>query len=330
MEPDAPPVINIQGEQYFAHELCIYLRRILFGYKALNELTYLDRDKVDKVLGVRKLPKPTERQEKLPFCRRSTKPCRRNLLERAPDSILEHCACPSRTCHHYYHIQDTVQFLEEITYLPLNYVHQPQPDPFPYIHRVRDTRVPTRRQIVHNFERNLIRHQVDEVGREIHEGWHDQEYRDLDKYYDSDGILLTPLTLDESLTKFFARLDWLSRRDEKTHLKVLSVTYNLLLACGGSTEDLLHQHIKKEYLVTVDDCTVREHEYWQVRTILTKAPKTLVSNRYPYHYSKDYNRLLHPYEVGTVPTISQPHQFRGDPVVVLGLLPGIHNQLISG
>ena len=250
--------------------------------------------------------------------------------------MLNNCWCLSRTCKHYYHLQGKVQFQEDLTYLPLNYVHQPQPDPFPYIHRLRNTNLPVRRQIIHDYEYDSCStHSVDEEGREIHEGWHDQEYRDLNKYCDTDGILLKPLHPDESLDKFFENLSYLSLRDEKSGQKVRKIIFNLLLACGESTEYIRQAHLRKEYQVTVQDLTVRTHEYWPVRTNLTNVPKTIISDRYPYYYRRNYHYVLPESEINITPTLSViDHSTPGEPrsyrVVVLGLLPGIHNQLISG
>ena len=113
------------------------------------------------------------------------------------------------------------------------------------------------------------------------------------------------------------------------------IIFNLLLACGESTEYIRQAHLRKEYQITVQDLTVRTHEYWPVRTSLTNVPKTIISDRYPYYYRRNYHYVLPEDEINITPTLTVvDHSTPGEPrsyrVVVLGLLPGIQNQLISG
>jgi hypothetical protein len=217
-------------------------------------------------------------------------------------------------------------------------VEHPQPNLFPYIHRLRNTQAHTRRQVIYDFEYdNTPVYQPDVDGKIFLEGWHDQHYRDFQNYQDIDnaGILRKRLLNENSIERYFDRLQELFNRDAATRQQVQNVTFNLLLAYGGSPS-LLHgpEHLKKEYQVTVRDCTKTEQEYWQVRTIATRIPTTIVSDRYPYYYRRQYiDDEYNP--LSTVPTITyRDHTIPFHPeywntVVVDGLLPGFVNQLIS-
>ncbi len=339
MEPDVPLVIHIREVRYFAQELTIDVRRVLFGYKPLKELNLIDKDKVDKVLDVRRLPEYTdEEEEPLCHCIWCTKPCRKNLLLPGTEPVSRSWQCWKRECPHYYHIQDTVQFLEQITYVPKAYVEHPQPNLFPYIHRLRNTKVSTRRQVIYDFEYdNVSVYPPDVDGNVFKEGWHDQHYRDFQKYQDIDnaGILRKRLLNEITIERYFDRLQELINRDAATRQQVQNVTFKLLLAYGGSPSLLRGtEHLKKEYQVTVQDCTTHEQEYWQVRTIATRAPTTIVSDRYPYYYHQQYiNEEYNPHR--TVPTITYRdhtvpfHPKYRNTAEVEGLLPGFVNQLIS-
>ncbi len=338
MEPEVPSVIYIKGNRYFVHDLTIDVRRVRFGYKSLKELNLLDLDKADKVLNVRRLPTYTIEEEQLCYCIRCTKPCRRNLLLPGTEPISQSWTCTKRGCPHYYHIQDTVQFLEEITYLPKQYVEHPQPKLFPYVHQLRDTRSPTRRQIIYDFENyNVSVYHPDVDGKELHEGWHDQHYRDFRKYKDRDtaGIIRCRLPIATTVNRYFDHLQNLSDRNEATRLQVHTVIYKLLLTYGGDTTQLLRgtEHLKKEYQVTVLDRTTIEQEYWQVRTIDTLIPTTIISDRYPYHYHRNFHQFEFD-PTGTIPTITyRYHTIPYNPIeyrtTVQGLLCGKINQLIS-
>jgi hypothetical protein len=149
------------------------------------------------------------------FCRSSTKPCRQNLLPRGTEPSTGYWTCVYKnnftTCPHYYHIQGKVQFLEALTYVPKALVEHPQPQSFPIIHYLRDTLVPTTRQILYDFEyddKSIF--PPDTNGSVLQQGWHDQEYRDFQKYYNSDGILLAPRTPEHSQNVYFDRLKFLS------------------------------------------------------------------------------------------------------------------------
>jgi hypothetical protein len=354
MEPQEEQVlIHIRGTLYFVHDLTLSVQQILrLGYRGLQQQKYIifDKNRGDKVLYARKLPQPTPEEEELvevPFCPRSTKPCRKNLLPSGTEPSTGSWTCVYtngiHTCPHYYHIQGKVQFLETLTYVPKAYVEHPQPQLFPIIHYLRDTQVHTKRQILYDFEYDDISiYPQDTNGCVLQVGWHDQEYRDFQRYYDSEGILLTPRTPEHSQDVYFDRLKFLSTRDPVSSLQVLTVTYKLLLAYGGLNTDFFSgtEHLKSEYQVTFQDRTTKLHAYWEVRSILTLVPKTLVAHRYPHYYSttrtdRSIDQVAEINENSTTPVIFHSHQYLDEinprvyRDIVQGLQPGIHNQLIS-
>jgi hypothetical protein len=176
----------------------------------------------------------------------------------------------------------------------------------------------------------------------LQQGWHDREYQDFQKYYNSDDILLTPRTPQHLQDVYFDRLKILSTRDHVSSLQVLTVTYKLLLAYGGLNTDFISgtEHLKPEYQVTFQDRTTKLHEYWTVRSILTLLPKTLVAHRYPHYYSttrtdRSVDQTAEIDENSTTPVIFHRHQYTDKVApriyrdIVQGLQPGINNQLIS-
>jgi hypothetical protein len=152
------------------------------------ETDYFDTDLIEKTRHVQRLPRPYSTQEifsdELPFNRARTKPCRvslasPNLSRFYEDKIL-------------YHVQDTVEFYEAITYQHLTYYNFPKQE-FIKLRHVRQINKRLRRPI---FPEEVIDDiywdpaDILEVDNRYIITWFPQFERDLFKYQEGNGILL--------------------------------------------------------------------------------------------------------------------------------------------
>jgi hypothetical protein len=115
----------LQGCRYYSYESEENPISYIF------EEDYFESDLIEKTRHVKRLPRPYTKDSHLieePFVFQLTKACRSTLQEIQKDPNL-------------FHLQDTVQFYEAITYFPIEYNYLPEPA-FTEIKHIRDLSKP--------------------------------------------------------------------------------------------------------------------------------------------------------------------------------------------
>jgi hypothetical protein len=249
------------------------------------ETDYFDTDLIEKTRHVKRLPRPYSSQEffadELPFNRARTKPCRVSLASPNLSRFYE-----NKTL---YHVQDTVEFYEAITYQHLTYYNFPEQE-FTKLRHVRQINKRLRRPI---FPEEVIDDiywdpaDILEVDNRYIITWFPQFKRDLFKYQEGNGILLLPADTDNNLSNgYWNSLKLLSHPyyfDEyDIPVRLLEATYLSLRYNFEANPFEFYKYTDHSPVIRADDYHTPRHQViLHKRSIVNFVASSFVTNRLP-------------------------------------------------
>jgi hypothetical protein len=298
----------------------------------------IDLDQIENTRHVERLPdiysEETKALLEIPFDISKTKASRTTLQE-IPD------------CNIIWHLQDTVQFYEAITYIPIEYCHLPE-DEYSTIRHIRHLSQPIRRKVFADYPLHKKRctHpfvQINDIWYLDH--WVDQHKRDLTKYKPGNGILLIkedrlPYLRDNYWNSLIGLTKAKGVRDDDIEVRITECAFlTLRFRYPGDVEDFYlrttHQPILRKY----ERSTPVRHTPLILRSLSNGLTIVFITNRAPDYISDLLPLHIYPstfpVDILPVPTYlnyrsyfhsAQTYQNRSGRISLHGIPFGVHNQ----
>jgi hypothetical protein len=272
----------LQGSKYYTYES----EENPISY--ISDEDYFETDLIEKTSYVKRLARSYTEDSHLieePFVFKLTKACRTTLQEIQNEPKL-------------FHIQDTVQFYEAITYFPKKYNNLPEPA-YTEIKHIRDLSKPVRRKVFSDqklHKRRCTHSFVQIHGTRYLNHWVDQHKRDPKKYKEGHGILLLPATPSEARDNYWNSLVSLRNiripyDEDETKLRLLSCAYlTLRHKYPSNVQEFYLNTTHQQYLPHYELSIPVLHTPVILRSISNGLTTVFISNRAPNYFS-DSNPL---------------------------------------
>jgi hypothetical protein len=321
----------LRGSQYYTTES----EDFPADYILTSDL--IDIDQIDNTRHVRRLPdiysEETKALLEIPFDISKTKPSRTTLQEIQDFPII-------------WHLQDTVQFYEAITYIPIEYCHLPDTE-YATIRHIRDLNQPIRRKVFadHPLHKKRCTHPFVQInGIWYLDHWVDQHKRDLTKYKSSNGILLIkedrlPYLRDNYWNTLTGLTKTKGLRDDDIDIRITECAFlTLRFRYRSDVEDFYLRTQHQPILRTYEREIPVRHTPLILRSLSNGLTTVFITNRAP-NYISDLQPLhiyptTFPVDILPVPTYLCYHYFLGYnhlPHYTSGRIPlhgipiGVHN-----